>query len=193
MIVICQWEYTGINFKFVHNRLKFFQPVVLAILFRAPAGDLLRRMLVVASVGMAFTVSAQTNLPNLDLFVIPGPQLRAEPVKAPAPASPLKDIDLLSVPKPAPSPTFTDLRSDGFTLSAEGSEDFRRYYAIHGNSGLVLPTPKPGVITRAFDSVFRPEEFRIGRTATLSCSVLTAIKRKDPLCLLNPIFFNISW
>ncbi len=42
------------------------------------------------------------------------------------------------------------------------------------------------------DKVFQPEVIHIGRKE-LSCSVITAVKRKNPLCLLNPVFFNLSW
>ena len=34
----------------------------------------------------------------------------------------------------------------------------------------------------------------VGKT-TVSCSILTAIKRKNPLCLINvnPYFLKVSW
>jgi hypothetical protein len=40
---------------------------------------------------------------------------------------------------------------------------------------------------------FEPEIIRIGKHAEFSCSVVTAVKRKNPLCLLNPMFLNLNW
>jgi hypothetical protein len=45
---------------------------------------------------------------------------------------------------------------------------------------------------RAMDAVFRPEVIKIGG-AEVSCSVITAIKRKNPLCLLNPMVISVAW
>jgi hypothetical protein len=42
------------------------------------------------------------------------------------------------------------------------------------------------------DGVFRPEVLHLGKTS-ISCSLLTALKRKNPLCLLNPVVFQLSW
>jgi hypothetical protein len=45
---------------------------------------------------------------------------------------------------------------------------------------------------RAAEAIWSPEVVHLGKT-TVSCPVITAIKRKNPLCLLNPIFFQASW
>jgi hypothetical protein len=42
------------------------------------------------------------------------------------------------------------------------------------------------------DKIFAPEVIRL-RKVHLSGSLITAIKRKNPLCLLNPIVFWMSW
>ena len=52
--------------------------------------------------------------------------------------------------------------------------------------------PSENLLIRIADSTFRPEVFRIGKTS-VSCSIVTAIKRKNPLCLLNPFVLSISW
>ena len=39
---------------------------------------------------------------------------------------------------------------------------------------------------------FEPEPIHVGKT-TVTCSVWTAIKKKNPLALLNPIVLNVSW
>jgi len=45
---------------------------------------------------------------------------------------------------------------------------------------------------RALDAVFAPEVIKIGGTS-IAFSPYTAIKRKNPLCLLNPIPIAVSW
>lgn len=45
---------------------------------------------------------------------------------------------------------------------------------------------------RFVDQVFRPEVFHVGKIPA-TCTIWAAIKRKNPLCLLNPIFFQVSW
>jgi hypothetical protein len=150
----------------------------------------------VASVGMALVAHAQTNMPGRELFAVPVPGLRAVPVSAAA--SPVKALedelgpDIRSVP---PKTIWQGgyLRSELLISSAGGDDDFRQYFLTHGSSGLERPAPPLSPVAHAFDSVFRPVEIRIGRTATLNCSIWTAIERKNPLCLLNPVFFNISW
>jgi hypothetical protein len=47
-------------------------------------------------------------------------------------------------------------------------------------------------LNRFVEDVYRPEVFHLGKIP-MSISVWTAIKRKNPLCLLNPIVFQASW
>lgn len=47
-------------------------------------------------------------------------------------------------------------------------------------------------VNKFVDQVFRPEVFHIGKRPA-TCSIWTAIKRKNPLCLLNPLVFQASW
>lgn len=54
------------------------------------------------------------------------------------------------------------------------------------------PQESSGFFERVVVDAFVPTEVHVGET-TVSCSVVTAIKRKNPLCLLNPIVLNISW
>ena len=39
---------------------------------------------------------------------------------------------------------------------------------------------------------FEPEVFHF-RKVSVTCSLLTAIKRKNPFCLISPIFLNVTW
>ncbi len=44
----------------------------------------------------------------------------------------------------------------------------------------------------ALEDTFSPEVITIRRTK-VSCSLVTAIKRKNPFCLLNPVFLYVTW
>jgi hypothetical protein len=84
-----------------------------------------------------------------------------------------------------------DPPAGSFSLSINRDDD--EFYVRHLNLGLIAARPPEGPIARGFGTVFKPEEFRLGQRARGSCSILTAIKRRNPLCLLNPIFIDVSW
>ena len=144
--------------------------------------------------GIALAANGQTNA--LEMFAMPGPGLRVS--HADTPAAPEKALldeigpDIRSVPAKT---TWQggNLRSELLIASGDGDDYFRHYFMAHGNSGLEKPIPPLSPVVHALDTVFRPAEIRIGRTSALSCSLWTAIQRKNPLCLLNPIVFNISF
>ena len=93
----------------------------------------------------------------------------------------------LADPKVQPSHAFTSVARSDY-------QDFRLPYGRHYDFDLIRPTKvSADPVTRALDSIFRPEEFHVGRTYTVSCSLLTAIKRKNPLRLVNPLFLSVSW
>jgi hypothetical protein len=52
--------------------------------------------------------------------------------------------------------------------------------------------PSDSLIERSLNAVFAPEVIQIRKVAITS-SLITAIKRRNPLCLLNPMVFNLSW
>jgi len=52
--------------------------------------------------------------------------------------------------------------------------------------------PTENLLTRFLDSNFEPEILRF-RKVSVSCTLLTAIKRKNPFCLVNPIFLHVEW
>ena len=47
-------------------------------------------------------------------------------------------------------------------------------------------------IVNAMNAVFEPEVFHIGKISA-SASIVTAIKRRNPLCLLSPAVLAFSW
>ena len=84
--------------------------------------------------------------------------------------------------------------AESLALSNASSDAGLRLYRRleqSGNLSLlepVTPSGSGGII----DAIFEPEVIRMGKTS-VSGSIITACKRKNPLCLLNPIFFNFSW
>ncbi len=89
-----------------------------------------------------------------------------------------------SAPAPAVNLEVTTASPEGLHGSFVRSDEF---YLVRAEE----PVFEHGV-NRFFDQVFRPEEFHVGKH-TVSSSITTAIKRKNPLCLLNPIVFQASW
>lgn len=74
-----------------------------------------------------------------------------------------------------------------------GEFDYRTYRLLYESDFLKRPEPEPDdLFSRVANEIFKPEPFRIGKT-TVCFSVVTAMKRKNPLCLLNPMVLNMSW
>jgi hypothetical protein len=157
------------------------------------------RALVMVGVGMATTATAQINSSgdSLRFFSIPTVQLRTVLSEPPASRIGLQEGKVgrhswpvetrLADPKVRPSHAFT-------LVAKSDDQDFRLPYGRHYDFDLIRPAKvSADPVTRALDSIFRPEEFHVGRTYTVSCSLLTAIKRKNPLCLVNPLFLSVSW
>jgi hypothetical protein len=66
-----------------------------------------------------------------------------------------------------------------------------RYQWMNGSSGF-LGRQSESQFSSGMERLFRPEVIRIGKMK-VSVSLITAIKRKNPLCLLHPVFLNINW
>jgi hypothetical protein len=157
------------------------------------------RAIVMVVVAMALTSTAQNNsFPQyMRWFILPEPQLRTEYTETPAARSDPKEgqVSWGSLPADVSSADLKIQHPDPIAINVDrGDQNFESYYLRQQDFGFIRPIQvSDGTLDRAFDSVFRPEEFRVGRTTTVSCSILTAIKRKNPFCLLNPIFLNVSW
>ncbi len=158
-----------------------------------------RRVMVIVVVGFALTTAAQTNsFPQYTRwFILPKPHLRTKFPEPPVSRSDFQDgqVGLSTLPTEMGSADLKIQRSDPFAISVDRDDgDVRRYYLRQPDFGFIRTArASDNLLVRALDSVFRPEEFHLGRTTTVSCSILTAIKRKNPLCLLNPVFLNVSW
>ena len=144
--------------------------------------------------GLPLTVTAQTNSPPpaADLFVLAAPHLRSEPVDPPKSQPPPRRIISGETSPTSVAPAAPNRLPGPFSASTGRADT--DFYLRHQDFGLIPPLkPSRDPLARSFDSIFRPEEFRIGQRATFSCTIATAIKRKNPLCLLNPLFLNLSW
>ena len=139
--------------------------------------------------GGCLCCSAQTNTcptPALSFFQ-PCLQLRQEPAFVPVGTTLAGPVE----PLPGKTTSAPTAHLEATTASAEGLHgSFVRpdeFYLLRAEE----PVFENGV-NRFMDQVFRPEVFKVGKHS-LSSSIITAIKRKNPLCLLNPIIFQISW
>lgn len=103
-------------------------------------------------------------------------------------------IPSLPVPSLPSSESNTNSFSRDLGLGGLESDFHRQIYRRLEEGGYLRRAEEPSenLLVRATDAIFLPEVVRIGKVS-VSCSVITAIKRKNPLCLINPIFFNASW
>ena len=87
----------------------------------------------------------------------------------------------------------TNSTSEVVTLDREQALMLRLHERLNEGGYLALRTPPPdNLYGRTMNAIFKPEPVRVGKT-TVAFSPLTAIKRKNPLALLNPIVLHISW
>jgi hypothetical protein len=71
--------------------------------------------------------------------------------------------------------------------------DFQVFHRLDQQGYFDRPPSLPdSAMARWAQKAFTPEILHIGKT-TVSCSLLTAIKRKNPLWLLDPYFLQVSW
>ena len=98
-------------------------------------------------------------------------------------------VRLRSVNGPSAPPTVS-LEID---MSAEVDESFARVYRrLEERGDLFAPQPSQNPFVRVTDTIFRPAPIRLGGTY-ISFTPVTAWKKRNPLCLLNPLVLNISW
>ena len=82
------------------------------------------------------------------------------------------------------------LQSDMF---AEMDESFAHVYRrLEERGDLFPPRPSENFFVRATDTIFTPAPMKLGSTY-ISFTPVTAWRKRNPLCLLNPLVFNISW
>jgi len=112
--------------------------------------------------------------------------------------SPVKIRSLTSEPEKVlpevPSVTNLNPRLEQTMLIDEESDFALRIYPRLEQGGYFTRPERPSdnLFVRAMDAVFRPEVIHIG-DISVSCSIITAIKRKNPFCLINPMVIHVSW
>jgi hypothetical protein len=80
------------------------------------------------------------------------------------------------------------------SLDHDADLQFQRFIHYHPDYGFVRKPQEPkNPVSRMFYTIFKPEPIHIGQHAVFSCTIVTAIKRKNPLCLLNPMVIDCSW
>ncbi len=132
--------------------------------------------------------SAQSNTPDKHaLFQLPQVQLRLQ--RSNVESQPGINGEEFELP-----PTPVSASSTG-QLSLNGSAtDEERLWVRRLERGSYLTKPEPSAnrFVRWTDTIFQPEPVRVGRIS-VSCSTVTAIKRKNPLCLISPRLLDVSW
>jgi|SRR5579859_1844239 len=160
------------------------------------------KTIVVLSLGLVFcglSTRAQTNLTSATSpgFVLPPIQLW-EP-RSDQEHSQTLGFALPAAPQFSTSAEHVTLNAEHVTLNAEHAtlnnddNEFHSRIIRSGQFYLTEPEPKSeNSLVRAADAIWSPEVIKLGKTS-VSCPLVTAIKRKNPLCLLNPLFFQLSW
>ena len=167
-------------------------------------GNAMKRLFFSSALGLfCLSVNSQTNL-NLNLnvrstrtipplvFTLPPTELRLSPQKLENEEF-QSHLSLTGRQAPTADPT-AEASPPHWILDNFHSDTERRLYARLRDGGyLERPVrPSDNFLERHVFSIFEPVSVQLGRT-TLSCSIITAIKRKNPFCLLNPIVLNLSW
>lgn len=76
---------------------------------------------------------------------------------------------------------------------AEKDLDLEIYRRLEQGGYLTRREPRSeNVFVRGMGAIWNPEAVQIGKIS-VSCPIITAIKRKNPLCLINPMVLSASW
>ena len=155
----------------------------------------------------SLNAAAQTNCPPNPsrLFSVPTVALRAPLISRLVVPSVSSDLPTVQVSNSQTVPrtgTLLDISHDASNNAVSGeitanrfNSDFDQRLFWRLEKGGYLTQHAPGSdnrLDRVLDGIFQPEIIHVGKT-TVSCSLLTAITRKNPLCLINPIFFQLCW
>ena len=101
--------------------------------------------------------------------------------------------DLFVRPEPAtnagPEGSFEATSASG-SLSGLSLQIYERLERAGYLTRPELPTEDR--LDRLVNTIFVPQPIQF-RKVSVSCSIITAIKRKNPFCLINPIFLDVRW
>jgi len=157
--------------------------------------------LILVLVFLAGEVFAQTNQPaRRALYFVPHLQLRqesSEPAKLNAAG--VLNAPQIQVEKPSANLNTAPASSTGarFERSTvglrQGDFDYQVFHRLDQEGYFERPpAPADSAVARWAQNAFTPDVMHLGKT-TVSCSLVTAIKRKNPLWLLDPYFLQVSW
>jgi len=150
---------------------------------------------------VAWNASPQTNQGAFHPEWFAPPQLTLRlPVSEVNPILPLPEFKPQSVVQPVEPQTSEPFLSDRPTTLAEelhASGRFRDFdlqiYARLEKQGCFTKVERSDSrIERFVENTFTPEVMHF-RKVSVSCSLVTAVKRKNPFCLLNPYVLQLSW
>ena len=100
---------------------------------------------------------------------------------------------LVAEERDLPSTATPDRLLEPMTLVHDSELGERIYRRLEQGGYLTRPEPRSeNFFVRSIDAIFEPEVVRVGGFS-VSCSVITAIKRRNPLCLINPLVLHVSW
>ncbi len=126
----------------------------------------------------ACTLWGQTNVSLSPAFSLPAPRLK--PASAPAPITHFKPVSAAN-----------QLTAEAMAAKLVLEKD--KELLAQANRVIVVPGLTPQTfVEHGMMEIFDPVNYRFGHVVVGS-SLTTAIKKKNPLCLLNPNIFWMSW
>ena len=190
------------------RKLRFkLELFVIEFVYLNQANRDMNRVCFLALLFCGWSLAAQTNSGSLsrELFSTPQLQLRPLAQKPAIPRADFSDNNQLMQPDlpraddsklSAGGPWENSSIGNSFELgiSNDRSRSFAMQYERLERGGYLrrpeLPTENR--LYRFVNATFEPEVIHLGK-ASVSCSLITALKKKNPLCLIDPIFFHLSW
>jgi hypothetical protein len=145
--------------------------------------------------------AAQTNCAKPTLFLLPEIELRPLASQSETATSEhhyqarTNSLWELSLAKPnADAQTNAPITTAEFTIDSTTTSLEREVYAKLDRGGYLTRQDSGSDIplVRWVGSTFEPAVFHIGKVSAC-CSLVTAIKNRNPLCLLNPMVLGVSW
>jgi hypothetical protein len=138
----------------------------------------MRGLILLGWLWMACSSWGQTNVNALPAFSLPEPHLKT--VLAPTPTTAFK-------------PIYATKQLTAEAMAAKLALEKDKELLAQANRVIVVPGSQPqNVVERSMMEIFDPVNYRFGHVVVGS-SLTTAIAKKDPLCLLNPNIFWMSW
>jgi hypothetical protein len=149
-------------------------------------------MWIVIAAGVVVVPMIRGGEPPVSLFALPKVELRKEAVSA------VEETEIAEEENEDRS------EKEELSVTTEGAVaiseiSIQVYESMNGGPVLgrmEMPDEPGGAIgwlqTEVWDPVFAPEVVKVGKVR-MSGGVVTAIKRKNPFCLLHPLAFVASW